>query len=285
MLYFWYYAPNNLQNVYKETAMEPIKEYSIGSFHVCEYSELSSTNDFLKAEAESGAKDGTVAVALSQTAGKGRLGRSFFSPEGGLYMSVLFRRQIPICVSHLITPAAAVAAARALEAEGSGKIGIKWVNDLYMNGKKVCGILTETRANREGFLETAIIGIGVNLFGPEGGFPEEIKERAGAVFSTADPKIRERLILRILTQLEDLISGLSERSFAEEYAERSTLIGKEVELISPAGTESALVLGIDSDCRLIVRTAEGERGVFAGEVSVKESKSSAGNDFACAPKV
>lgn len=250
--------------------MQPLREYIVGGFRVSEFSELDSTNNFLKKIASEGEPDGAVAIAVSQTGGKGRLGRSFFSPASGLYMSVLLRRDIPITLAHLLTPMTAVAVAEALEAEGSERAGIKWVNDIYIGGRKVCGILTETQVSQDGKnLVYAVVGIGVNLAEPAGGFPDDIKNRAGAAFKNADENLRERLAGKILLRLEKHLRGLAEKGFLDEYRSRSVLDGREVMLIEPQGETRARVLGVDEECRLVVKTDDGVRAIFSGEVSVR----------------
>lgn len=249
-----------------------IKKIRHKKFEIEIHGELTSTNDYLKNAALCGAADRLCAVAIRQTHGKGRLGRSFFSPEGGLYMSLLIKRKIPVSAANFLTPTAAVAVANALEAKNSKKIGIKWVNDLYADGKKVCGILTESGISKNPeFLDFAVVGIGINLNRPEGGFPEDIRERAGVAF---EEKIGEEqkteLIFEILERLDKLtdkaITG--DRGFVREYRERSVLIGREVEIVLPGEAYRAKVVGIDGDCALTVRTSDGEKKVFAGEAKV-----------------
>lgn len=250
--------------------MRPLREYTVGGFRVSEFIELGSTNDYLKKLAAEGEPDGAVAIALSQSGGRGRLGRSFFSPESGLYMSVLLRRGIPVSLAHLITPLAAVAVSEALEKTGSERAGIKWVNDIYIGGRKVCGILTETHITSDGrSLDYAIIGIGINIKAPKGGFPDDIKYRAGAAFDDPDEGTREQLADNILKSLERHLSRLGERAFVSAYRERSVLIGREVEIAEPSGSITARVIDIDGDCKLRVETPEGVREIFAGEVSVR----------------
>lgn len=251
--------------------MAVLREFQVGGFRISEHDTLDSTNNYLKHLAAIGEPDGAAAVALTQSAGKGRLGRSFFSPgESGLYMSVLLRREIPLGLSHLLTPLAAVAVADALADCGAENVGIKWVNDLYLDGRKVCGILTETGVTPDGStLDWAVIGIGVNLFEPNGGFPDDIKNRAGATFKKYDSTLRDRLIKAILNNLDMQLSGLLDRRFLDSYRERSILIGREIEIVAPEGNVSARAVAIDDDCRLLVDTADGSRSLFTGEVSIK----------------
>ena len=253
--------------------MNLLREYSLSGYTVREFDTLDSTNNYLKRVADT-APDGTVATALTQTGGKGSRGRSFYSEGGGLYFSVLLKRSIPVSQAHLLTPAAAVAVAEGLEKIGAKNAGIKWVNDIYIGGRKVCGILTETQISPDGqTLAHAIIGIGVNLYEPPNGFPDDIKNKAGAVFKSASPDLRERCLGSILEALSEHLAALHERKFLSAYRERSVLLGKEVEIssgdIERDMPERGTAVEIDDDCRLIVRTPNGMRTLNSGEVSVK----------------
>ncbi len=244
--------------------MKLLREFSVGRFRAEEYDLLGSTNDFLKERASAGESD-LAAIAVRQSGGKGRLGRSFYSPKSGLYLSALLRN-IPTGSALLLTPAAAVAAARACEDCGAKEIGIKWVNDLYSGGKKVCGILTESQISPAGSeLSWAVVGIGINIEEPEEGFPPEIKDRAGAAFQRNFPGLREKLAEALLLRLGEALDGLAEKEFLEEYRARSILIGREVY----AGGEKCLVEGIDENCGLVVVTPRGRKTLTAGEVSVR----------------
>ena len=144
---------------------------------------VKSTNTALKELAKKGAPEGYLLSASSQTRGRGRLNRIFFSPKGtGLYCSLLLRPEIAL-PSYALTCLSAVALCETIESYGIA-CGIKWVNDVYVNGKKAAGILVESAIDPDGRIRYAVIGIGVNLFQPTGGFPEEIREKAGSVFDS-----------------------------------------------------------------------------------------------------
>ena len=144
---------------------------------------VTSTNTVLRSLAAMGAPEGYVLAAAGQTAGKGRHGRSFHSPaDSGAYFSLLLRPGPKTCDASLITSAAAVAAAEAIEEVFGLYVGIKWVNDLVLETKKVCGILTEAEFNVEsGMIDSAVLGIGINITKPENGFPEELRDVATAL--------------------------------------------------------------------------------------------------------
>ena len=194
--------------------------------------EVSSTNTLLKQAAAEGAPEGTVLIACRQTAGKGRLGRSFYSPEEtGLYMSVLLRPELKVQDSLLITTAAAVAAAEAIEKTTGVKAEIKWVNDIYCRRKKTAGILTEGSI-RPGSdqLAYAVLGIGINVWKPKNDFPAEIQSIAGSILeeSCFDEDLRNRLAAAILNEFMRLYPKLSEIQFMDAYRQRSFLLGLEV---------------------------------------------------------
>ena len=216
-------------------------------------------------------KRGQLAViAARQTQGRGTNGRSFFSPGGtGLYMSALLRPAMSAEDALFLTAAAAVAVCEAAEELGSAPLGIKWVNDIMLGGKKVCGILTETSLAGSA-VDYAVVGIGVNIAPPPEGFPGELEGVADAVFESAPEHARERLAAGILSRLLPLSESLSRASFLEEYRRRSVVVGRDIEVISPSGSKPARALGIDSRCRLLVRYEDGgEEALLAGEVSIR----------------
>ena len=141
-------------------------------FDIKTYKTLESTNSLLKLDAEAEAPTGTIVISEEQTKGRGRMGRSFYSPGNtGIYMSILLRPKISAYESLSITTCAAVAVAEAIEMNSNKKAEIKWVNDIFVNNKKVCGILTEASLDLEnGGLRYAILGIGINVFAPRKAF-------------------------------------------------------------------------------------------------------------------
>ncbi len=235
--------------------------------------QASSTNTVLKELAEKGGREGMVVIADHQDQGKGRLGRSFFSPKGlGLYMSVLLRPDFPAEQSLAITTAASVAVAEAVDRLTGQRAQIKWVNDVYLHGRKVCGILTEAALDFEsGRLNYAVLGIGVNVQAPPGGFPEAIRDVAGAIFPEEAPAgARSRLAAEILNRFFEIYRTLPDRKdYMAEYRARSLLNGMEVTLHQGSAKWEGLVLGVDEEARLIVRLPDGRRKIFgAGEVAI-----------------
>ena len=239
---------------------------------------LTSTNTTLRELAANGAPEGYVLVAEEQTSGKGRMGRTFHSPAGhGVYFSLLLRPGASTADATLITTAAAVATARAIEKTVGIHVGIKWVNDLFVNGKKVCGILTEaTYGIESGQIESAVLGIGVNITEPEQGYPEDVREIAAAVLKSSSSINGERcrLIAAALDYFWEYYQNLSARKFLDEYKSRSILLDQDIYVLSNDTKIPARVLGIDDDCRLVVRYENGQIDALnSGEVSTKRVRS------------
>ena len=236
---------------------------------------IDSTNNYLKKLAVKGAPEGTIALSEEQTAGKGRLGRRFESPKKtGIYISYLFRPRFSAEESLSITTIAAAAAARAIEDVTGRETKIKWVNDIYIDERKVCGILTEASVNFEsGGLEYAVLGIGINVKYPEGGFPEEIRDIAGAIYDgECGDDIRCRIIAKLTDYVFEYYGQLPGTPHIEEYKKRSLLDGREVSFTIGDSEGSGIVRGIDDRLRLIVESADGEVRYFsAGEVNLKKS--------------
>ena len=231
-----------------------------------------STNDLAREAAVRGEAEGLVVIADTQTAGRGRQGRAFVSPPGtGTYLSLLLRPKLPAAEAVAITGIAAVAVARALGDLGVGGAGIKWVNDIFLEGRKVCGILTEATLDMEsGGLDYAVLGIGVNLFSPPGGFPPELAEIAGAVFpGKPEDDERSRLIAAILDRFLPLYRALPDKGWLEEYRARSILTGREVRFLREGRAQRGLVLGVDDSARLLLRLSDGEEtALSSGEVQL-----------------
>ncbi len=230
---------------------------------------IDSTNEYLMGLAKVGERGKLCVSADAQTAGRGRRGRTFASPENGLYMSLLVA-DLPMDQAMILTPMAAVAVAKGIEKLLGISVGIKWVNDLFYRGKKVCGILTETKFDFvKRRLDYAVIGIGINLCEPEEGFPEELKDIAGALLSEYNAELRDALRYEILLQIEEHIPMLSSPRLIEAYKERSLLLGREITVLSPEGEYQAYAFDIDSMGNLIIE-ANGERkALSSGEVSIK----------------
>ena len=203
----------------KEGILPYLNDKSLAE-HMVLYDTIDSTNTELKRRAHQGAKSKMIILADSQTAGRGRLGREFYSPSGsGIYFSMLFRPQIPPEELVLFTTAASVAVCHAIEETTGQQPLIKWVNDLYLDGKKICGILTEKQG------DAVIIGVGVNCTTV---FEGELATVAGSLSQTG---IRCRLAAELVNCLMNMEEWICKRIFLEEYRKRSLVLGKEITVL------------------------------------------------------
>ncbi len=249
------------------------------------YKSIDSTNSLLKRYAAEGKTGDMVAVSEEQTAGKGRRGRSFFSPKGsGLYMSFLLHPDVPMAEAVSLTTVAAVAEAKAIEKVTGFETGIKWVNDIWMRGKKVSGILTEAQSSVEsGTLDYCVVGIGINLYEPQGGFPEDIKDVAGAVYTENSGRgnLKNDLAAALIEEFMNFYKKFPNRTYLEDYRKRCFCIGKDVSVVTadhnareadPSVPDRihAHVLGVDENCHLHVRYRDGAEGFLSsGEISIR----------------
>ncbi|MBE6763736.1 MAG: biotin--[acetyl-CoA-carboxylase] ligase [Ruminococcaceae bacterium] len=233
------------------------------------YSCVASTNGLVKERAENGADEGLVVIADSQSAGRGRLGRSFCSPAGtGLYMSILIRPQMAVERAMSVTTLAAVAVCRAIEQLSDRKATIKWVNDVYCDGKKVCGILTEAAVSPEG-LSYAVLGIGINVSDPIDGYPAEIADRAASVYGQQKGD-RAVFAAAVIDAFFEEYTHLEQSGYVKEYIGRSCLVNTAIVVHTPAGEKAATALGVDEQCRLLVRYEDGrEETLSSGDVSIR----------------
>ncbi len=208
---------------------------------------------------------GTVLCSETQTAGRGRLGRTFVSSEGGLYLSVLLKRQEPLDRLLHVTPMAAVAVRRAVLDLYPVDVDIKWINDLQVRGKKICGILTEV-APQGGI----IVGIGINC--NTASFPPELSRIAGSLREFCGRVDTEALLQALLRRLGEMDACLfsQKAQWMEEYRRHCISLHREVLLLSPTGQREAYAEGIGNNGELLVRFPDGHReAVSMGEVSLK----------------
>lgn len=244
-----------------------IKKNTIDEVDIIFRETIDSTNVYLKSLAQSGAKTGTVVVAENQTAGRGRLGRQFYSPShSGIYMSLLIRPEEQIDIG-MITAHTAVAVCNAIETACYSKenvLGIKWVNDIQKDGKKICGILAEAGIeNNE--ISYIIVGIGINVYPPEEGFPKDIENIAGCVLEKKKVNTRNKIISSVINNFYS-----HKKDFVSEYRCRSTVIGKEIMVHEGEKTKKAFALDVNDRCNLKVRYENGKEAYLSfGEISVR----------------
>ena len=236
---------------------------------------VDSTNTYAKQLGMKNGADGTAVAANEQTGGRGRLGRSFLSPKDtGIYLSVLYRPDIPPMDAVNLTSYVAVAVCDGIEAACGVRPGIKWTNDIVLGSRKLAGILTEMSVEGEtGTLQYIVTGIGLNVLQREEDFPPELRSAATSLLiELGRPVSRGRLTAEVLNALDVMhhcwLNGGGD--YLQQYRKDCLTVGKEVRVIRPGGERRAFAEGIDDDFGLIVRYPDGAREtVTSGEVSVR----------------
>jgi len=242
------------------------------------FKEIDSTNKALKKLAAENAPEGTVVISDMQSAGRGRRGRDWASaPNLGIWMSVLLRPDLHPSLVQTLTLAASVAVMRALEQLGIEGMGIKWPNDIIINGKKVCGILTELSAEAER-VDWVITGIGLNVNHTETDFPSDIASIATSLSMNVNKNTRlDRSVIaaNIIDEMEKVYRSFIEEGPAwvvEEWKKRNITLGKRIRIINQQDSFNAEALDITADGRLIVRDDHGkEHHMYSGEISLRET--------------
>ncbi len=234
------------------------------------YQTIDSTNTQAKRLLAEGLRDNMLIAANEQTAGRGRCGRSFYSPgDTGIYYSYIFHPQKTLADAVFITTAAAVSVVRAIESLSTLKPGIKWVNDIYLEDKKVCGILTEAVSDFEsGNLESVIVGIGINY--STSVFPPELAATAGGLNDSGFS--RAALLQAAARELIAVCEDLENPRILEEYKAHSVVLGKEISFTKNGASYRATAVDIDEKGALVVETAQGRQVLSSGEISVRFTK-------------
>ncbi|HPZ71966.1 MAG TPA: biotin--[acetyl-CoA-carboxylase] ligase [Peptococcaceae bacterium] len=237
------------------------------------FPQLDSTNEEAKRLAAAGAPEGTVVVAEQQLQGKGRLGRSWISPPGlGLWFSLILRPPLLPARAAQLTLVSAVAVGRALRVATGLPFALKWPNDVLLDGKKVCGILTELSAEIEK-INYVIVGIGLNVHQKPGDFPPELRERALSLkMATGRFFRRAELLRKILAHYEELYFAYLEQGFPmvlQVWRELNCTLGKEVSVTTTEGSFRGTALELSEGGCLLVRKASGEIvKIMAGDVTL-----------------
>jgi BirA family biotin operon repressor/biotin-[acetyl-CoA-carboxylase] ligase len=230
---------------------------------------LGSTQDLARELAQADAPEGTIVLAGRQTAGRGRLGRSFISPRGGLYLTVILRpalenlRPLPII--------AALAVARGLEQVAGLRTALKWPNDVLVGGRKVCGILVESELAGQN-VNYVLLGIGVNVNADMSAYPEIAAIATSAAAEAGHAVSRETLAAAVLNELEALYLAVQAgRRVQDEWRARLETLGCQVRVTSGQTVEEGLAEDVDSDGSLILRRPDGSRvTIAAGDVTLRE---------------
>lgn len=250
---------------------------SLADMTVFVYDTIDSTNTQARRHLQQGISAPHLVVAHQQTDGRGRLGRSFHSPQGsGLYMTLVFDSSAPLERLTSVTPVAAVATAEAISQVCGKEVSVKWVNDLYLEGKKVCGILTEAVTFAGG--HHIMVGIGINITTRD--FPKGMRNPAGAVLGDNDPPVdQSRLCACIVQRFMESVSPEKAANCLASYRKRLCFTGERVictrhfpadsEPLPPDSMEG-IVMGVDEDYGLILALDNGTAEVLrGGEISIK----------------
>ena len=272
-----YRLKQKLESMNADNLQAELLAHGLHNFELFYYDNVESTNESAKSYSSTNYGKPALFVADSQSKGKGRRGRDFFSPSGtGLYMSLLVYPDTTPEQATLFTCMMADCVCEAIKEVTGIETQIKWVNDIYYNDRKIAGILTEGMTSMEdGKLSFLVIGVGINLFMPYEGFPTEISKTAGYLLDTMDADIRGKLCAYIVKKFMDYYNNPDDLSYISGYKNKSMLIGKYVKLLTPTHEEKksskgyALVTGIDDNCHLQIEYEDGAKASLSyGEVSV-----------------
>lgn len=272
------YTLKTSADVLSKTVMEQLLQKENIDIQIKVFDTIDSTNEEVKRMAAAGEAKDVVVVSAKQTAGKGRRGRSFYSPENtGVYLSFLLHPDVAMQFAASLTTLAVTAEAIAIEKVCGLDTRIKWVNDILINNKKVSGILTEGSSSFEdNKLSYVVVGIGINIYEPKEGFPEEIKDIAGALYANGEIKenLKNQLVAQLITEFMNFYRDFPENTYLQEYEKRCFVIGQKVNIISSDHNtvieEGVEVLGINEDCHLLIRHNDGhEEYMSSGEISVR----------------
>lgn len=233
---------------------------------------IDSTNTCAKKLAADSAPHGTLILANTQSGGRGRLGKTFISPSGtGLYMSLIFRPDFEADTAQLITSCTACAVAEAIDEMCGCKTDIKWVNDIYLNGRKLSGILTESSINSvTGRINYVVIGIGVNVLSVKNVFDSVLSRTATSIEDEINRKIdRNQLCSMILNKLEKYICNIESRDFIEDYRKRELLTDNMITVNISGVTLKGRAVGIDNNANLVIELPDGNlRKIGSGEAEL-----------------
>lgn len=246
-----------------------LKTRFLGRGRIHYRSEVDSTNNLAKELAGRGANEGTLAVAEKQLKGRGRRNRSWYSPEGdGLYFSMILRPALHPTEAHKLTIIAAVALAEAVNKTTELNAGIKWPNDLLIEGRKIAGILTEINADPD-HIDYAVLGIGLNVLTSD--FPETLTSTSTSIYMETGKRISKVVLLqKILTEFEKLyVDGLGEgfKNIINQYRNMSIVLGRQISVDYAGSNFSGIAEAIDDDGRLVIRSEKNRRTtIISGDI-------------------
>ena len=260
-----------------------ISPYLKRDMQVKYFAEVTSTNDIALDLGRSSSEENLIIIANEQTNGRGRKGRTFFSPKDtGIYFSLLIKPKLNIQESLYITAIAALSVCKAIDKVLGVETHIKWVNDVFYNNKKICGILTEAQFDIDcGIIDYAAVGIGLNLYNPKVGFPKNIDNIAGSVIQNEELNndIKSKIVAEIINNFFDyyldvfnkdkIVSEANNLSFIDEYRKKNFIIGEYVILDTGKTQEKVKVISIDNTCKLEVQHDDGAiEKISYGEISL-----------------
>lgn len=284
-----YYLDENSDRLSPQGILPHLRHREIAD-HIVTLDSCASTNlTAKKLVAEGNGIHGTAIISDQQTEGKGRLGRSFYSPAGsGIYLSLILAPEALNTQAVLITTAASVAVCRAIRAVTGKLPGIKWVNDLYLEGRKVCGISAEGMADLStGAIDTVILGVGINFTTPHDEIPKDLASVMGFLYQDEAPAVsRNRLIAAVLDEILDVSASLEDREFLEDYRRWSVALNRRIRILplrpgitaeaaaaeppTPGQCDCGVATGIDLDGGLIVKMDDHTtRTLRTGEISIR----------------
>lgn len=248
-----------------------LKTHTLGQ-HVVYYESTDSTNERAKELARNGAEDGTIVIAEEQKTGHGRLNRAFMTPFAkGIWFSLILRPSFLPLEASKSTLLAAVGVCRAVRQMGLPQAEIKWPNDIMVNGKKLCGILTEMSASMEK-IDYIVMGIGINTGFERNEFPELYRDRATSFRAEGVPVSRKNLLAAVLKELEKEYMLVESEGFApvmDHWRELSGTLGRQVTVVGPDRSFDGKAVDIDQDGCLLVDDGNKVQRVIAGDVSVR----------------
>lgn len=211
--------------------------------------DVTSTNDEILNQKQ----DDTLMIALFQSKGKGRYGRKFFSPENGLYFSYLLNEEMTFQQSQYITPIMGIAVSYAIDEVFGVNTSIKWVNDVLIDGRKICGILTECKVEKNVCLDI-VVGVGINVYASD--FPDDIKDTAGFIEEKTGTDKREDLVIKIMQNFLEFWSEDRE-NLVDKYRKKATFIGKEIKVHKNGDYVKATAMNVNDDFSLKVKYGDG----------------------------
>lgn len=251
----------------------------IGKSIYC-FDTIDSTSSYAKKIAAEGCADGTVVITETQTAGRGRLGREWESGHGtGIWMSIVLRPKIPPEMIQIITIGASVAVANAIKTVTGVSVGIKWPNDIILDNKKVCGILTEMNCEMEA-VNYLVVGIGMNIHQEQDQFPPELVDKAISLkgyFKTNKKPLpnlyRNDIIKTILLEMEKVYKSINQwqsEDILQQWRKYSVTLGRHVKIVEREQTLTATAIDITKEGRLLIKLSDGvRREIVSGEISVR----------------